>query len=214
MYELADSSSGVEASSSASLAAYINSLQYHIDESGAWFKGSGWRVRSGTYCCFNAFSRVDVRVEVRIPGGVDAYVVDLRGERHAATPEMWQETYLSGLLRAIRYADDASYRLAGYRKMDPITTVEGEERFLRAAEELFFQGELCIWAELMTGWQLGSDPEVQVATVVSNHLTAGIIKYFADSFRLERAANLFERMYQKDPEIAALLAQSYLGMSG
>lgn len=75
-------------------------------------------------------------------------------------------------------------------------------RFLKAAEELFFNG-----------WQLGSDPEVQVATVVSNHLTAGIIKYFSDSFRLERAANLFEKMYAKDPEVAALLAQSYVGMS-
>ncbi len=32
--------------------------------------------------CFNAFSRVDVRVEVKIPGGVHAYVVDLRGERY------------------------------------------------------------------------------------------------------------------------------------
>ena len=42
--------------------------------------------------------------------------------RHAATPELWTETYLSALLRAIRYADDASYRLAGYRKLDPITT--------------------------------------------------------------------------------------------
>lgn len=31
--------------------------------------------------CFNAFSRVDVRVDVKIPGGVNAYVVDLRGER-------------------------------------------------------------------------------------------------------------------------------------
>lgn len=34
--------------------------------------------------CFNAFSRVDVRVDVRIPGGVDAYVVDLRGERYVS----------------------------------------------------------------------------------------------------------------------------------
>ena len=33
------------------------------------------------YSCFNAFSRVDVRVDVKIPGGVQAYVVDLRGER-------------------------------------------------------------------------------------------------------------------------------------
>jgi hypothetical protein len=32
--------------------------------------------------CFNAFSRVDIRVDVKIPGGVEAYVVDLRGERY------------------------------------------------------------------------------------------------------------------------------------
>jgi hypothetical protein len=93
-------SSGVEASSSASLAAYLNSLQFSIEDSQAWFaKGSGWRVREGTYwsgpplkdesqgvltlvSCFNAFSRVDIRVDVKIPGGVEAYVVDLRGERY------------------------------------------------------------------------------------------------------------------------------------
>jgi hypothetical protein len=33
------------------------------------------------HSCFNAFSRVDVRVEVKIPGSVEAYVVDLRGEK-------------------------------------------------------------------------------------------------------------------------------------
>lgn len=33
------------------------------------------------FSCFNAFSRVDVRVDVKIPGGVHAYVIDLRGER-------------------------------------------------------------------------------------------------------------------------------------
>ena len=34
-----------------------------------------------SFSCFNAFSRVDVRVDVKIPGGVHAYVIDLRGER-------------------------------------------------------------------------------------------------------------------------------------
>ncbi|RSH88815.1 hypothetical protein EHS25_003043 [Saitozyma podzolica] len=195
--------SGVEASSSASLAAYLNSLQFSIEDSSAWFgKGNGWRVRSGVYCCFNAFSRVDMRVDVRIPGGVDAYAIDLRGEKHEATAELWQETYLSALLRAIRYADDASYRLAGYRKLDPITTPEAEIRFLQTAEELFFKG-----------WQLGSDPEIQVATAVTNHLTAAIMKYFSDAFRLERAANLFERLAVKEPEVASLLARSYIGMN-
>lgn len=34
-----------------------------------------------SFSCFNAFSRLDVRVDVKIPGGVHAYVIDLRGER-------------------------------------------------------------------------------------------------------------------------------------
>ncbi|CAG8553576.1 15485_t:CDS:10 [Racocetra fulgida] len=119
--------SGVDASSSATLAAYLNSLTY------ALFDYSS---------CFNAFSRVDVRVEVKIPGGVET------------TPEMWQETYISALLRSILYSDDANYRLAGFRKLDPIPNIEAEAHFLEAAESLFFK-----------------DPEIQVATVVSNHLT-------------------------------------------
>ena len=61
--------------------------------------------------------------------------------RHEATADLWQETYMSALLRAIRYADDASYRLAGFRKLDPITTPEAEVRFLKAAEALFQRGE-------------------------------------------------------------------------
>lgn len=55
---------------------------------------------------------------------------------------MWQETYLSAMLRAILYADDVNYRLAGYRKLDPITTLEGEIRFLQAAEALFMKGSI------------------------------------------------------------------------
>ncbi|GLB39136.1 putative chAPs (Chs5p-Arf1p-binding proteins) [Lyophyllum shimeji] len=195
--------SGVDASSSASLAAYINSLTYAIEDNSAWFsKNAAWKVRNGCYCCFNAFSRVDIRVDVKIPGGVNAYVIDLRGERHEATPEIWQETYVSAILRAILYSDDPTYSLEAYRKLDPITSPEGELRFLQAAEALFLKG-----------WQVGSDPEIQVATVVSNHLTAGIMKYFGDSGRYQQAANLFEKLTAKEPEVASLLARSYIGMN-
>ncbi|KAF8067804.1 Chs5p-Arf1p-binding proteins-domain-containing protein [Lyophyllum atratum] len=195
--------SGVDASSSASLAAYINSLTYAIEDNSAWFsKNAAWKVRNGCYCCFNAFSRVDIRVDVKIPGGVNAYVIDLRGERHEATAEMWQEAYISAILRAILYSDDPTYSLEAYRKLDPITSPEGEIRFLQGAEALFLKG-----------WQVGSDPEIQVATVVSNHLTAGILKYFGESGRYQQAANLFEKLTAREPEIASLLAKSYIGMN-
>ncbi|RXW16835.1 hypothetical protein EST38_g9027 [Candolleomyces aberdarensis] len=195
--------SGVDASSSASLAAYINSLTYAIEQNSAWFSNTAtWKVRNGCYCCFNAFSRVDMRVDVKIPGGVKAYVVDLRGEQHEATQEVWQETYVSALLRAILYSDDPTYTLEAYRKLDPITTAEGELRFLQAAEALFSKG-----------WQVGSDPEIQVATVVSNHLTAGIMKYFGESGRFQQAANMFEKLAVHEPEVSSLLARSYIGMN-
>lgn len=69
-------------------------------------------------------------------------------------------------------------------------------------------------ADASVGWQVGSDPEIQVATVVSNHVTAAIMKYFGDSGRFQHAANLFEKILAKEPEVASLLAKSYLGMSG
>ena len=159
-------------------------------------------------------------MDVKIPGGVKAYVIDPRGERYAPnytypcapyvassrhedpTLEMWQETYLSAILRAILYADDPNYALQGYRKLEPISTTEAELRFLQTAEALFTKG-----------WQLGSEPEIQVATIVSNHLTSGVMKYFGDSFRYDQAANLFEKMVVREPEVASLLARSYVGMS-
>lgn len=90
--------------------------------------------------CFNAFSRVDVRVDVKIPGSVLAYVIDLRGERHETTNEIWQETYMSAILRAVLYGDDPTFWLEAYRRLDPITSREGEIRFLEAADALFSQG--------------------------------------------------------------------------
>ncbi|KAG2220815.1 hypothetical protein INT45_004476 [Circinella minor] len=193
--------SGVDASSSATLAAYLNSLTYSMDDTQSWFsKSNAWRIRSGIYCCFNAFSRVDVRVEVKIPGGVEYYFVDVRGERHEVTQAIWQETYLSAVLRAILYSDDSYYRLAGYRKIDPITSLHAEAKFLEAVEALYWKG-----------WQLGSKPEIQVATSVHNHLTAGVMKYFGDSFRYGPAIELFQKLQKKDPEVGALLAESYIG---
>ena len=159
-------------------------------------------------------------------GATGAYVISLFEHRsptvcrHEATPEIWQETFLSALLRAILYSDDPTYWLEAYRKLDPITNPEGELRFLQAAEALFMKGTLPVFHPCSrslncrhAGWQVGSDPEIQVATVVSNHLTSAIMKYFGDSGRFQYAANLLEKISAKEPEVASLLAKSYLGMS-
>ncbi|KAL1840277.1 hypothetical protein VTJ49DRAFT_655 [Mycothermus thermophilus] len=186
---------GVDASSSASLAAYINTLAYREFGPSATSK-----TLEGTYCCYNAFSRVDMRVHAPFPGSVESYCVDERGEKRKATDELWFETYLCSVLRAYSYADDGTgdtiRKIVGVRRFNPVTNTETEHRFLSAAEHLFFRG-----------WQLGSDSVVQVPNLVSNHLTTGLLKYFHTTGRYASGINLFTKLRQQNVEVASLLAK-------
>ena len=61
-----------------------------------------------------------------------------------------------------------------------------------------------------TGWQLGSDPEIQVPNLVSNHLTSGLLQYIKTTGRYASGINLFEKLRERDPEICSLLARVYI----
>ncbi|OAA65600.1 clathrin-coated vesicle protein [Niveomyces insectorum RCEF 264] len=186
---------GVDASSSASLAAYINTLTYREPGTPATTK-----ITEGLYCCYNALSRLDMRVHVSIPGTVESYCVDERGEKRKAADDLWLETYLCSVLRAYSYADDGSgetiRKIMGVRRFNPVTNTETEHRFLSAAEQLFFRG-----------WQLGSDSTVQVPNIVSNHLVSGLLKYFETTGRYASGINLFQKLQTQNPEVASLLAK-------
>ncbi|OCK96249.1 chaps-domain-containing protein [Cenococcum geophilum 1.58] len=187
---------GIDASSSASLAAYINTLTYSPHD-------KTHKVVSGLYCCYNAFSRLDMRVQVAIPGTVESYCIDERGDKRVATDDLWLETYLCSVLRAYSYADDGSgdtiKKIVGVRRFNPITSTESEHKFLDAAERLFFNG-----------WQLGSDPEIQVPNLVSNHLATGLLDYIHTTGRYASGINLFEKLRTRDAEISSLLARVYI----
>ncbi|KAJ9653070.1 bud site selection protein [Neophaeococcomyces mojaviensis] len=184
---------GIDASSSASLAAYVNTLTFNPTD-------KTHKVVSGLYCCYNAFSHLDMRVEVKIPGGVESYCVDERGDRRVATDELWLETFLCGVLRAYSYGDNGSgdtiKKIIGVRRFNPITSTEMEHKFLDAAEKLFFSGR-----------QLGSDPEIQIPNIVSNHLTDGLLKYIKTTGRYTSGVNLFQKLRERDVEVSSLLAQ-------
>ena len=85
-----------------------------------------------------------MRVDVKIPGGVESYCIDERGDKRVASEALWLETFLSGILRAYAYADDGGgdsiKRIIGVRRFDPIMNTEVEHKFLDAAERLFFKG--------------------------------------------------------------------------
>ena len=118
------------------------------------------------------------------------------------------------MIRAILYADDESYRITGYRRLNPVPNKEAERRFLDAAERLFSQGitPTTRFNVLMLGWQLGSDPEIQVANIATNHLTTALMKYFCITGRWEQGVNLFHKLREREPDVDLLLAKLYLEM--
>ncbi|KAK9369166.1 Chs5p-Arf1p-binding proteins-domain-containing protein [Lipomyces kononenkoae] len=190
--------------SSASIAAYLNTLTYSYapGEGQLWFgKQQNWKIQTGVYCCYNALSRVDLRVRVHIPGSVEAFVIDERGEKHKATNQIMLETYLCSVVRALLFADDEDYNITAYRRFNPLPNREAEEKFLDAAEKLFTRG-----------WQLGSESEVQVPTLLSNNLTATFFKYLDITGRYNEGVNLLEKLRAKEPDFAPLLARVLLDM--
>lgn len=158
-----------------------------------------------------------MRVQATIPGKVESYYIDERGDKGHATDELWLETYLCSVLRAYTYADNGSgdsiRKIVGVRRFNPVTNTETEHKFLQAAEQLFFKGMFsipwCIGAELICspGWQLGSDSLVQAPSNVSNHLTSGLLKYFHTTGRFASGINLFEKLRTKNVEVSSLLAK-------
>jgi len=90
-----------------------------------------------------------MRVHVTIPGTVESYCVDERGEKRKASDDLWLETYLCSVLRAYSYADDGSgetiRKVMGVRRFNPVTNTETEHRFLHAAEQLFFRGMILVY---------------------------------------------------------------------
>jgi Chs5-Arf1p-binding protein BUD7/BCH1 len=63
--------------------------------------------------------------------------------RQEATDALWLETYMSSAIRSILYADDESYRITGYRRLNPILNPYAERRFIDAVQKLFSNGIPC-----------------------------------------------------------------------
>lgn len=188
---------GVDCSSSASIAAYLNNLTFFLGETQLWFgKHQMWKVKSGIYCCYNAFSRTDVRVLVQIPGSVEAYTVDEFGDKRRANSEqMWLETYLSGMLRSLLYADNDAFYANCCRKLDPISS-NNSARFYDAVKRLFYAGP-----------RVGVKSEIQYPSLCQNFLVDGLFKYAELTGTYDEALEMLQDISQSEPEVKVLVCE-------
>jgi hypothetical protein len=90
---------GRDVCSSAAVAAYFALLNSKVEQrsmlQGLWGQAEVV-IERGFYCCYDLISRMDVRCELCVPGGVAVGVVDAAGQLHETTPHIWQQAQVGG----------------------------------------------------------------------------------------------------------------------
>jgi len=199
---------GIDASSSASLAAYINKLINSVEtKTISWLPLSSWKITNGIYSCYNAFSKVDMRVEVQIPGGVVSYMIDANKKRCPVSNDfIWVETYVSSYLRAILYDDNYIKNecnnfnvLSGIKRINIFESDAEENEFLRCAKIIYDSGK----------YNVGFSSDAIVPTISNNNLTHAIVKYFTETKKQDKAIEFFKEILKGHPEIGSVISKLY-----
>ena len=168
------------------------------------FASGSFSTVGGLYCTFDAFSGLDVRVEIH-PGSNPAaqdYAVDTQGHRYPTTEKMWRGAFLSNAFRLLSlpacYIPCLNYRDFVFSKL--------ERRFLAWAGE-FIAAEARLAHAIP--WELDTiDPrDVEVVQRIMH-------KYFFQYGRLEDAIRFFTPLLSARPVVAISLSSAYQARCG
>lgn len=206
---------GVDTSNSASIAAHLQGLATLItSRSQYWFgEKKHWKVPELTYCSYNAFSKVDMRVTVHIPGKFESSVVASDGKlihdnlSEQELDKLWLETFVCSIVRSVLDQDeDDANRVGGLveiRRENPFNNGKVSREllasFLAGFETLFWDGP-----------SLGSGVEIPQPTLISNYLVDGFLKCIELTQSFDTALEVLYRLQAKEPAVTTLIAKVLL----
>lgn len=182
---------GVDTSSSSSIAAHLHSVAQTISDSPqSWFgKAKPWKVSKAVYTTYNAFSHCDVSVTVNFPGTVTSYIINEHGEKIDENDDIWLETFTSGIIRSLLTKDEDEEQVSSIvesRNINPFQSVEIAELFLNCFEKFFLRGP-----------DLGSAPEIQTTTLISNYLVDAFLKCVEITKMYDHGLKVLENLKSK-----------------
>lgn len=206
---------GVDTLNSASIAAHLQGLANLLTSKPQyWFNEKKvWKVPELTYCTYNAFSKVDMRVTVHIPGKFESQVINSDGKLilDKLSPDelegLWLETYVLGIVRLVLDPDDEElYKMRGLveiRRVNPLNNGLGSTdmvtAFIAGFEKLFWDGS-----------KLGCSVDIPLATLINNYLVDGFLRVIELTQQYDTALEVLERLQQQEPAVVTLYAKVLL----
>ncbi|ODV78620.1 chaps-domain-containing protein [Suhomyces tanzawaensis NRRL Y-17324] len=204
---------GVDTSNSASIAAHLQGLATLIgSKSQYWFgEKKHWKVPQLTYCTYNAFSKVDMRVTVHIPGKFESSIVNHEGKliqdkvSKDEADNLWLETFVSSIVRSVLDSDEDDANKVGglveIRKINPFGSKLILDSFMAGFEKLFYDGP-----------KLGCGIEIPQPTLINNYLVDGFLKCVQLAQNYDQALEILTRLHENEPSVITLIAHVYLLM--
>lgn len=175
----------------------MTTLTSSLGEYQLWFgRAPQWKVTEGTYCSWNVFSRVDVRVSATFPGSTKMYLLTADGIPQDPSEDdevLWNELFMSAMMRCLLLKDDDIYFMEHTRHENPFS-LHGVNQFLRCFESLYRRGPAA-----------GAASYVQVPNLSDNYMVDAL-------YRLIDVTGLYEPVIEMLERIGAneILAQVLL----
>jgi Chs5-Arf1p-binding protein BUD7/BCH1 len=176
---------GVNTSSLASIAAYFRKFVDSIE------RDKSVKVIFGCFCVYDCFSKLDVRVEIQIPGHSLSYLINPSGQRFHTEEVYWEGAYLSSVLRTLHPTRGTAVALTSF-----FNNIKEIENFMEIANKF--------WNKL--GFVLEDSDDIKKYGI--NLLYPSISKYLIKKQRFKLHQQLFKKYLEKDPLMLTFLGKS------
>lgn len=204
---------GVDTSDPTSIAVFLKGIADCIsEEPQIWFgKQKAFKVNKISYATWNAFRECDIVITVHIPGTVQSYILDSRGEvmqvEESGYNLLWAETFISGVVRTLmmmkdNFDDGEVNSVVETRILNPFTSSEIGDlvtSFISLFPLVYHQGS-----------RLGASPHVSSVSNTNNYLTESLLQLVNLTGSFEPCKTMLEKLREKYPEVVVLLARLYI----
>lgn len=167
---------------------YVNSL-IKLQEKDGWMKKQKVKIIKAIFCIYDPVSKIDVRVEVSIPGGTNVYSVDQDNVKAPLTDIQWNVVFISSILRSFNPCAANCLRIE-----NELQTREEFKDFLLVSGSLHKAGHSNIFVEY--------DPK---ANSVNAFLLSEIAKYLRRNRRINELIRFLNPLIEEEPALVCFI---------
>ncbi len=171
---------GVDVGSAASISAYLVDLVNNGLDALPWVSTGTWEIVGATYRSYNAISKLDVVVDLKLPGGISAHAVDSTGAKLELTDAIWRETAVCATIRDI--TSTGEHPLYPCLRVMTSSFEHMENEFLSNAQE-------CVQSWSNVGASESAEGDTPSSS--SSRIASAISEHFLSFCRYDRAIQFF-----------------------